>query len=25
LTNDARLYNWHHRWLTKLFQQNTIQ
>jgi hypothetical protein len=25
LTNDARLYNWHHRWLTKFFQQNAIQ
>ena len=25
LTNDARLYNWHHRWLTKFFQQNTIK
>jgi hypothetical protein len=25
LTNDIRLYNWHHRWLTKFFQQNTIK
>jgi len=25
LTNDARLYNWHHRWLTKFFQQSTIK
>lgn len=25
LTNDVRLYNWHHRWLTKFFQQNTIK
>ena len=25
LTNDARLYNWHHRWLTKFLQQNTIK
>jgi hypothetical protein len=25
LTNDARLYNWHHRWLTKFFQQSMIK
>lgn len=24
LTNNARLYNWHQRWLTRFFQQNTI-